>query len=145
MPSQTLGDIAAQRPLVTATADTPIRDACKRMCDERVGAIVVLREGTIVGILSERDILRRVICRYRDVNITSVGDVMTPGPITGDEGDSLMEGLRKMRTHAVRHLPIMQGTTPLGMVAQRDLVLLEMEYTAAERAAKAAHPSSRRD
>ncbi|NDV02173.1 CBS domain-containing protein [Pseudoroseicyclus tamaricis] len=118
---RTLGDLAALRTLVSAEPDMPILDACKRMCQERIGAIVVMRGENLVGIVSERDILRRVICRLREVGETNVGDVMTPGPITGEEGESLVEGLKKMRAHDVRHLPVMRDGVPVGIVAERDM------------------------
>ncbi|WP_373356147.1 cyclic nucleotide-binding/CBS domain-containing protein [Pseudoroseicyclus sp. CXY001] len=126
----TLGDMAARRTVVTASPETSILTACKRMCDERIGAIIVLRAGNLVGIVTERDILRRVICRYRDASETTVGDVMTPGPITGEEGESPLDGLKKMRTHGIRHLPVMRRSEMLGIVSERDMpvsILAEAE------------------
>jgi CBS domain-containing protein len=96
------------------------------MTERRVGAVSVLEGTRLVGILSERDIMGRVVARQLDPDRTRVGDVMTRDLVVAQSGDSHEDGLRKMKQAGCRHLPVVEGDRLLGMIAQRDLLAVDL-------------------
>jgi CBS domain-containing protein len=96
------------------------------MTDRRVGAVSVLSETRLVGIPSERDIMSRVIAASADPDRTIVADVMTRDLVVAEPSDSHEEGLRKMKQAGCRHLPVVEAGRLLGMVAQRDLLQVDL-------------------
>jgi CBS domain-containing protein len=97
-------------------------DAVEAMCAHRIGALIVTDEGSPVGIVSERDILTRVVLARRDPAMTSVAMVMTPELMcVGPETDPL-EAMAVMTRRRVRHLPVLEGGHLIGIVSIGDLV-----------------------
>jgi CBS domain-containing protein len=88
-----------------------------------VGAVPVLRDGELVGIFSERDIMTRVVAEGRDPARTRVSEVMTAHPLTVDFRDSIEHCMVLMREHGFRHLPICDGKKLKGIVSLRDILL----------------------
>mgnify|MGYP001506331868 CR=1 FL=1 len=75
----------------------------------------------LVGILSERDVISRVIAVGREPSTTFVREVMTPDPVTLDVDGTLTDALQIMVEGHFRHLPIMQGDQVIGMISMRDI------------------------
>jgi len=103
-----------------------VREAARYMTERRVGAVCVLDGSRLVGVLSERDIMGRVVARGLDLDRTSVGEVMTRDLVVGHAGDSLEDALRRMKQAGCRHLPVVEGDTLVGMVSQRDLLQVDL-------------------
>jgi CBS domain-containing protein len=122
----TIGSLVANREVYTLSADQTVREAARYMADRRVGAVSVLSETRLVGILSERDIMSRVVAAAADPERTSVADVMTRDLVVAAPSDSHEEGLRKMKQAGCRHLPVVEAGRLLGMVAQRDLLQVDL-------------------
>jgi len=122
----TIGSLVADREVYTLSAEQTVRDAARYMTERRVGAASVLSGTRLVGVLSERDIMSRVVAAAADPDRTSVADVMTRDLVVASPSDSHEEGLRKMKQAGCRHLPVVEAGRLLGMVAQRDLLQIDL-------------------
>ena len=110
---------------VTCAAGASLRDALTCMRDKRIGSIVAVGDdGQVTGILTERDVLDRVV--LGDVALDgSLGAVMTPDPVTVDENASAFDAALMMAQHAIRHLPVTRAGRLIGVVSERDLFSLQ--------------------
>jgi len=122
----TIGSLVADREVYTLSAEQTVREASRYMTERRVGAVSVLEGTRLVGILSERDIMSRVVAPGLDPDATRVADVMTRDLVVAAAADSHDEGLRKMKQAGCRHLPVVEGGRLVGMVAQRDLLQVDL-------------------
>ncbi len=104
-----------------------VGDAARRMSEIRVGAILVLEEGRLRGLFSERDLMTRVVAAGRNPEQTPVGDVMSTELATIEESASSEDAMELMRRHSCRHLPVMRGADVVGMISMRDLMNYELE------------------
>jgi len=120
----TVGEILDhKRPEVWSVApDTTVYQAIQLMADKNVGALPVLDGSRLAGIMSERDYTRKVILRGRSSRETPVRDIMTRDLVTALPGDTIVECMRVMTEQKVRNLPVMDGSTMLGIVSIGDLV-----------------------
>ncbi|SDG22632.1 CBS domain-containing protein [Limimonas halophila] len=115
----------AQKPApVTATADETVAAAVRRMSDHNYGAVMVVDgDGAMAGIMTERDLMKRVVNEGRDPNTTRVGDVMTPQVRVARAGDEVVDWLRQMSNERFRHVPVVDDDgRPLKMMSQGDFV-----------------------
>ena len=123
---KTIGGLISGREIFHVRSDQSVRDAARYMTDRRVGAVSVLDGTRLVGILSERDLMGRVIAPQLDPDRTRVGEVMTKDLVVAQSGESHEEGLRKMKQAGCRHLPVVEGDRLVGMVSQRDLLQIDL-------------------
>ena len=98
-------------------------DALKLMNQRNVGAVLVQIDGYIVGILSERDYVRKVILDIHASQKTRVSEVMTRDVVTVTREDSIVHCIALTKKHHVRHLPVVESGKAIGMVSLRDLFL----------------------
>lgn len=103
-------------------ADATVHDAISRMVEHNVGALVVKSGHSFVGIFTERDHLRRVTLDDRPPRSTKVRDVMTPRVICVTPDDLIQGCLHIMTQQRIRHLPVVDGNTVVGMISIGDLV-----------------------
>ena len=103
---------------------TSLLDAARRMHERRVGAVVVLDGERLVGILTERDVLRAVAT---DRVECQVADSMTHSPDTIDADEPAGQAAAIMIHGGFRHLPVVDGETVVGMISIRDLVRLSVD------------------
>jgi CBS domain-containing protein len=96
------------------------------MTDRRVGAVCVLEGTRLVGVLSERDIMSRVVAKSLDPDKLTAAEVMTRDLVVAEAGESHEEALRKMKQAGCRHLPVVKDGRLVGMVAQRDLLQIDL-------------------
>lgn len=108
---------------ICAMPETAITgDAARRMIDFDVGAIVVVDDKEkLIGIVTERDIARRVVAARLDPEKTTVGQIMSRNPDTLAPGDSPFNALELMWIRNFRHLPVVEDNRVVGMVSIRDL------------------------
>jgi CBS domain-containing protein len=103
-------------------ADKPVSYAAKMMKDEDVGLAPIVEGGRLVGTVTDRDIVTRVIAEGRDPNSTSVRDIASTDLVTIDPQQELGEALQLMAQHQVRRLPVVEEDGKLvGVVAQADV------------------------
>ncbi len=114
-----------RRNVVTADESDSVIAIARRLRDEKVGCVVVVREGLPVGILTDRDLAIRVLAEGRDPAKTKVSDVLTYGPTTVDETDELETAVTRMRERGVRRLPIVDAKGRVtGIVTADDVMVL---------------------
>ncbi|MFN3946452.1 MAG: CBS domain-containing protein [Allosphingosinicella sp.] len=119
----------------TVACDTPVREAVALLAEHRIGAVPVLKDGAVAGIMSERDI---VYCLRQDgaaVLDWPVERVMTAPAITAEPTDSVLGALSLMTRRRIRHLPVVDGGRLIGIVSIGDLVKYRMDKIEAEAAA----------
>jgi CBS domain-containing protein len=97
-------------------------DAIQLMDEKNVGALPVVDNKTLVGVVSERDYTRKVIVKGRSSKDTPVGDIMTKELLTVNPGDSVADCMRIMTEKRVRHLPVLEGTKLVGILSIGDVV-----------------------
>ncbi|HEX4786769.1 MAG TPA: CBS domain-containing protein [Candidatus Sulfotelmatobacter sp.] len=119
----TLRDLVKERRLYSIEATRTVLEAARFMMEHNIGALPVLRNGELVGILSERDILNRVVAVGRTPGTTVVAEVMTAKPRTVSADESVEECLFIMREFGFRHLPIVDGQDLKGLVSLRDILM----------------------
>jgi CBS domain-containing protein len=118
--------VVAQRKVVTAPPEMTVGDAARLMKKEHVSAVMVVKDERLVGIFTERDALFRVIATNRDPHATRVSSVMTRNPKTVTAEQAFDYALFLMYEGGFRHVPVMHGAQPIGMVSSRDALAPEM-------------------
>ncbi|HVP50857.1 MAG TPA: CBS domain-containing protein [Terriglobales bacterium] len=119
-------DLIKDNEMHTITAEQTVLEAARQMVANNIGAIPVLRDGELVGIFSERDIMTRVVAEARDPARTRVSEVMTAHPLTVDMRESIEHCMVLMKEHSFRHLPICDGKKLKGIVSLRDILLRDL-------------------
>jgi CBS domain-containing protein len=110
------------RAAIGVTENTSIAVAIQRMLDEKIGAILVVRDGRAVGIFTERDVLQRVAISGIDRN-RPVSEVMTPHPEVLGLDDGIAFALNRMIARGYRHVPIVDGADrPVAVLSVREVV-----------------------
>jgi CBS domain-containing protein len=116
-------DVIGQRQqLLELPASASTREAARRMCERKVGAVLVTADGALPGIFTERDLMHRVIAAGRDPDATRLGEVMTPDPDTVDADDYAVDALALMSERGYRHLPVLEKGQLVGIVSRRDFL-----------------------
>jgi CBS domain-containing protein len=108
--------------------DKLVFEALGLMAEKRIGALAVIENGKIVGIFSERDYAREVALKDKSSRSTTISEVMTSKLIYGQANDLVDSAMSTMSNKRIRHLPVMDGETLLGMLSIGDLVKATIEY-----------------
>jgi CBS domain-containing protein len=109
------------RDVVTVQADDSAHDAVKLMNENRIGCLVTTYNDKIYGILTERDLLERVLEKCKNPKETMVSEIMTSGVIVGDPDMHLDDATRLMFENKVKKLPIVKGSRLVGLVTLTDI------------------------
>jgi CBS domain-containing protein len=116
------------RDLLTVEAGMPVVAVAQRMADRNVGAVLVLEDGRLAGIMTERDLMRAVAKGLRDDAV--VGDCMTRDPDTIAPDDTIEHAAVLMIHGGYRHLPVVDGDDVVGVLSIRDLLQVVVEDSA---------------
>jgi CBS domain-containing protein len=112
-------------PLATASAEDTVEEAAQRMRERRVGCLVVTRAGRPLGLVTDRDIVMRVVAEGRNPRTDRIGEFATYDPITVSVHEGIETAVARMRRHGVRRLPIVDDDgVAVGIVTSDDLLVL---------------------
>jgi CBS domain-containing protein len=123
---KTIGAMVAGREVYHVRSDQTVREAARYLTERRVGAVAVLEGNRLAGIVSERDIMSRVVAPGLDPDRVMVREIMSRDLVVATANDSHEDGLRKMKQAGCRHLPVVQGDRLVGMCSQRDLLQIDL-------------------
>jgi len=127
--SDTIRDV--MRPIPQGlTSDAMISDAAEMMQREAIGAVLVLEEDRLYGILTDRDIVIRVVAEGQDPSATRVGDVCSRELTTVAPDGSVGQAVRLMRAKAIRRLPVVDGDEVVGILTLGDIAIQRDSLTA---------------
>ncbi|MBI4509567.1 MAG: CBS domain-containing protein [Deltaproteobacteria bacterium] len=121
--SSTLAQVPTKEPVIVGP-DTRLGAVVSALREHRTGAALVVKGGDLIGIFTEHDLMRRVdhsSLAWRDKRVS---EVMTARPEVVREDDTLAEALRRMNVGKFRHLPVVRGCRPVGVVSVRDILSL---------------------
>jgi CBS domain-containing protein len=117
------------------TCDATVRDAANLLAERRIGALPIVRDGEVIGIFSERDLVYRLNSDGPAILDQPVEEAMTAPPITVTADTPVMSALSLMTRRRIRHLPVVEGTTLIGFVSIGDLVKYRIDKIESEAAA----------
>jgi len=115
------------RALHTIEPEDPVLEAIRKMAEHHVGALLVMRGESLVGIISERDYARKVILLGRSSAETPVWQIMSTPVITVGLSSTAQECMRLVTERRIRHLPVLDGPRVIGMISIGDLVKAVIE------------------
>ena len=110
------------RHVVSVPPDASVFDAIKRMADDAVGSLLVMDDGELLGILTERDYARKVILKGRSSENTKVTEIMTSDVLTTSGAETVNRCMELMTERRIRHLPVVEDNRVIGMISIGDLV-----------------------
>jgi CBS domain-containing protein len=102
--------------------DASVLDAVKLMAEKGVGALTVMVDSELVGVITERDYARKIILKGRSSDTTTVREVMTPDVITTSSSESVEKCMNMMTDSRIRHLPVVDDGVVTGIISIGDLV-----------------------
>ncbi|HLW26664.1 MAG TPA: CBS domain-containing protein [Kiloniellales bacterium] len=122
-------DIVSNQELTILSPETTVREATRIMAERGISAVMISDKSTLIGIFTERDLVRRVVAPGLDPSVTQLRDAMSTRPYTLHPHDTASEALQRMRANGVRHLPVVDGQNIVGMVSIRDLFAVVLDET----------------
>jgi CBS domain-containing protein len=126
MPQRPVSQVIEQQEIVAVGPDATVIEAVRLMKERRIGALMVVQADRLVGILSERDVVFRVVAEERNTQTTRVADVMTANPETILPDKPFAHALHIMYEGGFRHVPVVDANgRAVGMVSARDALELE--------------------
>ncbi len=120
-----IAEIIQGRQLFHANSSESVRDVVKQMSEKNIGAIAILDGGRLVGVFSERDLMKRVVAAGLNPESTLVARVMTKEIVVGSPEDDITSALQKMYSLGCRHLPVVDSGNLVGMISLRDLLEID--------------------
>ncbi len=119
--------VARQHRVVSVSPMAVVRDAAKAMAEANVGCVAVMEGDRLVGLFTERDLLRRVLLQNLDVDKVQMSEVMTKEVVCAKPDDRAHLAAKLMHEHHIRHLPVVDEDTLLGILSIRDLIREEVQ------------------
>ncbi len=127
MTTRTIRDIIKNQTPVTAPPSMMVRMAATIMKERHVGAMMVVDQGQLVGVFTERDALNRVVAEGRDAMTTTLAEVMTHAPQTLGPDAAFSSALELMHDNRFRQVPVVENGRPIGLISVRDAMGPELE------------------
>lgn len=121
---KTVQQIFDNKPLqiFSVSANTSVLDALKLMTEKNISALLIMREGRLLGIFTERDYARKIVLQGKASKDTPISEAMTANPITVALTDSIDLCMQMMTEKHIRHLPVVTANQAVGMVSIGDVV-----------------------
>ena len=108
--------------VISVKGSTTVLDALKILSEKNIGALLVMEEGKLIGIFSERDYARKIILKGKASADTLISEIMTENPFTIQPEDSIEACMGIMSDKHIRHLPVVKGNDVAGMISIGDVV-----------------------
>ena len=121
MTDKIIPNVISNQQLQTLAPEASVREAASIMGSNRISAILVVKNDSLVGIVTERDMTAKVLAGGLDPDKTEISNVMTPNPDCLSPDDSPNSALELMSNRGYRHLPVLDGENVVGMLSIRDL------------------------
>jgi len=110
------------RHIISVNPEDSVLDAIRLMADKGIGSLVVMKDQELLGIMSERDYARKVIIKGKSSESTAVSEIMTGNVFTTSSSETVNDCMTMMTEKKVRHLPVVEDNTVIGMISIGDLV-----------------------
>lgn len=120
--TQLIKEVMTTSPVTLEATDT-VRSAATKMREADIGDVVVLRNGSVCGIVTDRDITIRAVADGKDPDTVKIGDISSVNVVALSPDDSVDDAVRIMREKALRRLPVVDGGRPVGIVSIGDLAM----------------------
>lgn len=134
--------VGRERNIISGDLDQSVQDALELLAQNRIGAIPILSESQVVGIFSERDLVRLISSYGAQVLERKLADVMTQSPVIADIDMPIIAALSLMTRKRIRHLPVLDAGDLAGFVSIGDLVKYRIDGIEAEANAMRAYIAS---
>ncbi len=108
--------------VVTVPKDKGLKEIIKTMSNSKISSVIITDNGRVTGILTERDLIKKILTSCPNIGKVSVDEVMTHDPFTVNSHTDLSEASQMMRDNNIRHLPIVDNEKLVGLVSQTDIV-----------------------
>ena len=120
--AQQIRELMTPNPVVLP-GTASVHEAARAMRDAEIGDVIVLEHNQVCGIVTDRDIVIRLVAEARDPATTTLADLCSHALVTVRPTDTIEDAVRLMRTHAIRRLPVVEGGQAVGMVSLGDLAV----------------------
>lgn len=127
MPYRSIRATIENQEVVSAPGSMPVREAARLMKERHVGAVLIVEEGKLAGVFTERDVMLRVVAEDRDPRATQLAEVMTRNPQTIHPDKPFPDALHLMYEGGFRHVPVVEDGRPVGVISARDALGPELE------------------
>jgi CBS domain-containing protein len=121
MGAKIIPDVVHDQALAIMAPGRTVHEAAEVMAARNIGAVIVADNGRLVGICTERDIVKKVVAAGRDAKLVTLGAAMNPKPPTVSPDDTPIDALMIMRKTGILDLPVVDGERIMGIVSVRDL------------------------
>jgi CBS domain-containing protein len=123
---ENIKELLSKRELYTVNIGTTIKDVVYYMAEKGVGLVPIMDTGKLIGVFSERDLVKRVIAKNKNLEETKVEDVMSTKLVIADVNEANESVLAKMKEANTRHILIIENEKLIGVLAMRDLLELDL-------------------
>jgi signal-transduction protein with cAMP-binding, CBS, and nucleotidyltransferase domain len=120
-PPSIVADIMSS-PVTTIDGEVSVRDSSQTMIDKQIGSIIVTEHDQPRGIVTERDLVERVVAPCRDPNQTKIKEIMSTPLITISKETGILDAMRKMRKKDISRLVVMDDGTLIGLISEKDVI-----------------------
>jgi CBS domain-containing protein len=120
--AQQIRELMTPNPVVLP-GTASVHEAARAMRDAQIGDVIVIENNQVCGIVTDRDIVVRILAETRDPATTTLADICSHSIVTVTPTESVEEAVRLMRTHAIRRLPVVDGGQAVGIVSLGDLAV----------------------
>ena len=127
--AQTVRDVMTEN-LVTLPSSAPLADAARRMKESDIGDVIVMADGDMCGVVTDRDIVVRATAEGKDPQSATLEEICSHDVVTVGPNDPVDQAVQLMRQRAVRRLPVVEGGRPVGIVSIGDLAIERDETSA---------------
>lgn len=119
-------DLVKDREVYYVDTGRTVLDAVRYMTERNIGAVAVVNGDELVGIFSERDLMKRIVAQGLDPAKVRISDVMTSDPLHVSPHEKITDCIRMMKENSFRHLPVCDGRKLKGLISLRDLILHDL-------------------